>query len=302
MAGCYAKCLSIPKATCTLGCGWLPANWHHEEGIGKGLRQLALRPQEVVPYGQPKGYEPLRQLVSRQLAELEIDAPPTQILLTSGAIQGLDLVARRFTQPGDTVLVDDPGYSDLLFALRLRGLKLVGVPMTPNGPDIAALENILSEHQPRLYFTNTQLQNPTGASYSTATAFQVLRLAEKHQFRIVEDNVSADLVTGRALTLAAADQLQRVIYIGSFSKTIAPGLRVGFVAAEPALLDELVYYKLACGMATPELNEQLVHAIYQEGVVRKHLEQLRGRLARAQERTGQRLENAAFTLFHQPGA
>jgi DNA-binding transcriptional MocR family regulator len=284
------------------GCGWLPESWHDVDAVCKGLRQLAMHPKGLIGYGPPKGYEPLRQQLTRQLAELEIEAPPSQILLTHGASQGLDLVARRLTQPGDTVFVDDPGYSNLLSALRLRGLHLVGVPMTPTGPDVVALEQLLAQHQPKLYFTNTQLHNPTGASYSASNAFQVLRLAERHQFLVVEDNVSADLVPGRSITLAGADQLQRVIYVGSFSKSIAPGLRVGFVVAEPGLLEELVYFKLVSGMSTPGINERLVHAIFMEGHVRKHLEQLRDRLAKAQERTCRRLENAGFTLFFEPGA
>ena len=116
------------------GCGWLPESWHDLEEVRKGLRHLALSPHGMVRYGPPKGYEPLREQVTRQLAELEIDAAPAQVLLTHGASQGLDLVVRRLTREGDTVLVDDPGYSNLLLALRLRGLQLVGVPMTPTGP------------------------------------------------------------------------------------------------------------------------------------------------------------------------
>ena len=284
------------------GCGWLPEAWHDLDAVSKGLRHLALHPQGSIRYGHPKGYEPLRQHLTRQLAELEIEAPPEQILLTLGASQGMDLIVRRLTQPGDTVFVDDPGYSNLLSALRLRGLHLVGVPMTPTGPDTAVLEALLAEHRPQLYITNTQLHNPTGASYSAATAFKVLRLAERHDFLVVEDNVSADLVPGRAITLAGADQLKRVVYVGSFSKSIAPGLRVGFVAAEPGLLDELVYHKLVSGMSTPVINERLVHTISLEGHVRKHLEQLRNRLAKAQERACRRLENAQFKLFFEPGA
>jgi DNA-binding transcriptional MocR family regulator len=284
------------------GCGWLPETWHDLDAVSKGMRLLALRPQGSILYGHPKGYEPLRQQLTRQLAELEIEAPPAQILLTLGASQGMDLIVRRLTQPGDIVFVDDPGYSNLLSALRLRGLRLVGVPMTPTGPDAAALELLLEQHRPQLYITNTQLQNPTGASYSAASAFKVLRLAERHDFLVVEDNVSADLVPGRSITLAGADQLKRVIYVGSFSKSIAPGLRVGFVAAEPGLLEELVYHKLVSGMSTPVINERLVHAISLEGHVRKHMEQLRNRLAKAQERTCRRLENAQFKLFFEPGA
>jgi DNA-binding transcriptional MocR family regulator len=284
------------------GCGWLPETWHDLDAVSKGMRHLALHPRGLIQYGPPKGYEPLRQQLTRQLAELEIEAPPEQILLTQGASQAMDLIVRRLTQPGDVVFVDDPGYSNLFSALRIHGLRLVGVPMTPTGPSVPALEALLAQHKPQLYITNTQLQNPTGASYSAAAAFQVLRLAERHHFFVVEDNVAAGLVPGRVITLAGADQLKRVIYVGSFSKSIAPGLRLGFVAAEPGVLEELVYHKLVSGMSTPVLSERLAHFILLEGHVRKQLEQLRNRLAKAQEHTCRRLENAQFKLFFEPGA
>src|SRR5208283_1151987 len=96
------------------GCGWLPESWHDLEEVRKGLRHLSLNPHGLLRYGSPKGYEPLREQLTRQLAELEIDAVPSRILLTHGASQGLDLVVRLLTREGDTVLVDDPGYSNLL--------------------------------------------------------------------------------------------------------------------------------------------------------------------------------------------
>ncbi|WP_018151065.1 aminotransferase-like domain-containing protein [Leeia oryzae] len=284
------------------GCGWLPTTWLDEEALQKGLRQVAKSPDRIVRYGHPKGYAPLRETIARQLNEQEIQASSEQILLTLGASQALDLITRRLTVTGDTVLVDDPGYSNLMSALRLRGLNLVGVPMTPTGPDTQALTQLLATHRPKLYFTNTQLQNPTGASYSPATAYRVLQLAAQYDFKLVEDNVSSDLVPGRQQTLASMDQLKQVIYIGSFSKSIAPGLRVGYIAAEKGLLEELVYHKMVSGMATPELNETLVHYILTEGHHRKHLEQLKERLERAQEKTARRLEEAGFDLFHEPGA
>jgi DNA-binding transcriptional MocR family regulator len=284
------------------GCGWLPETWHDLDAVSKGLRHLALHSRGLIQYGPPKGYEPLRQQLTRQLAELEIEAPPGQILLTQGASQAIDLIVRRLTQPGDVVFVDDPGYSHLFSMLRTRGLRLVGVPMTATGPSVPALEALLAQHKPQLFITNTQLQNPTGASYSAAAAFQVLRLAERHHFFVVEDNVAAGLVPGRVITLAGADQLKRVIYVGSFSKSIAPGLRLGFVAAEPGILDELVYHKLVAGLSTPVLNERLAHFILMEGHARKQLEQLRNRLAKAQGHTCRRLENARFKLFFEPGA
>jgi DNA-binding transcriptional MocR family regulator len=292
--------LERAEGTIHAGSGWLPETWFDTEGLGRALRQAAANPGMLLGYGHAKGYGPLREQIARQLAEREIDVSADGVLTTLGANQALDLVIRQLTQAGDTVLVDEPCYSDLLVALRLRGVRVSGVPMTPAGPDVEALARAFEHHQPRVFFTNTRLHNPTGASYSSATAFKVLKLAELHNCIVVEDDVCADLVAGNPLTLSSMDQLKRVIYIGSFSKTIGAGLRVGFVAAEPSILEGLLYHKLVSGMSTPTVTEHLTHTVLSEGHFRKQVEQLRDRLAIAQERTCRRLEAAGFEIFCEP--
>ncbi len=288
------------EGTIHAGSGWLPETWFDTEGLARALRQAAVNPGKLLAYGHAKGYTPLREQIARQLAEREIDVTADGVLTTLGANQALDLVIRRLTQPGDTVLVDEPCYSDLLVALRLRGVKVAGIPVTPTGPDVALLAQAFENHRPKVFFTNTRLHNPTGASYSAATAFKVLKLAETHACIVVEDDVCADLVVGNPLTLASMDQLKRVIYIGSFSKTIGAGLRVGFVAAEPSILEGLLYHKLVSGMSTPTVTEHLTHTVLLEGHFRKQVEQLRDRLANAQDKTCRRLETAGFEIFCEP--
>ncbi|WP_179401349.1 PLP-dependent aminotransferase family protein [Burkholderia guangdongensis] len=294
--------LERAEGTIHAGSGSIPEGWLDVDGIARALRQLAARPQALLGSGHAKGYEPLREQIVRQLAEHEIEASPSGIVTTLGANQALDLAVRHLTREGDVVLVDEPGYSDLLVGLRLRRVKTVGIPMTPAGPDVPAMERAFETHRPKVFFTNTRLHNPTGASYSSATAFKVLKLAERYDCIIVEDDVSASLVSGNSVALASMDQLKRVVYIGSFSKTVGPGLRVGFVAADPALLEGLLYHKLVSGMATPTVTEQLVHAVLSEGHFRKQTEQLRDRLAAAQERTCRRLESIGFEVFCEPRA
>lgn len=284
------------------GAGWLPDSWFDSEGLARVLRQLAVHPENLLGYGHAKGYEPLREQIVRQLAEQEIEADVAGVMTTLGANQSLDLIIRQCTQPGDSVLIDEPCYSDLLVALRLRGVKSIGVPMTATGPDPAMLETVFEAHRPKVYFTNTRLHNPTGASYSSAAAFKVLKAAERHNCLIVEDDVSAGLVQGSHLTLASMDQLRRVIYVGSFSKTIGAGLRVGFVAADAGILEALQYQKLVCGMSTPTVTEKLVSGILSEGHLRKQMEQLRYRLAAAQEKVCRQLEAAGFEIFCEPRA
>ncbi len=121
-----------------------------------------------------------------------------------------------------------PGYPNLLFSLRFLGAKLIGVPRTPNGYDLAALEALVIEHQPKVFFTQPRLQSPTGSVANLAHLHRVVQLAEQHHFTVVENDIYADLDPEPRPSLASLDQLQRVVYISSFSKTISPNLRVGY--------------------------------------------------------------------------
>ncbi len=285
------------------GAGCLPESWLDEDMLHGGLRTLARRrPRALTGYGTPQGYAPLRALLQVYLAELEIHAAPENILLTAGASQALDLVARYFLQPGDAVLVDDPGYYVLFGQLAAMGMRLVGVPRTADGLDVARLETLVKEHKPKLFMTNSVLHNPTGTSLSPAAAFRVLRLAEGYDFHIIEDDVYGDLSPGRAHRVVALDQLQRVIHVGSFSKTLGAGLRVGFLAAHRDLVRDLADRKMLASLTTPELGERLVYQVLADGRYRKHVERVRSRLARALEPAIRNLERAGLTLFHEPAA
>lgn len=129
-----------------------------------------------------------------------------------------------------------------------------------------------------------------------------MQLAEKYDFLIVENDIYADLDTSGQLLLANLDQLARVIYIGSLSKIIAPALRVGFIAAHPELIKELVPLKIVSGLTSSELTETLALDILLQGRQRKHVRQLRERLSEAHETVARRLEAAGLELFHEPRA
>ena len=248
------------------GSGNLPAAWLDEAGVLRALRALSRRTDvRPVSYGSPQGYAPLRAHLQVRLAEIGIGATPEQIVLTYGVHQALDIVCRYFLKPGDCVLVDDPGYWNLFGNLRLYGVALVGVPRTPDGPDTQALEALLAHHQPRLFFTHSVLHNPTAGNLSPATAFRVLQLAEKHDFMIVEDDIYGDLAPDAATRLAGLDQLTRVIYTSSFSKTISGNLRVGFLACRPDLAHLFTDVKIVTMMSSAEISEQLIHQLLTDG-------------------------------------
>lgn len=284
------------------GCGWLPGDWLFQDGVRRGLRSLANDDVDLSGYGEPKGYPPLRKLVRDLLAEQEITVTTEQVLLTQGSSQAMDLVARRLVRPGDAVLVDDPGYPNLLFSLRFLGAKLIGVPRTAAGYDLAALEKLVIEHHPKVFFTQPRLQSPTGSVAQLAHLHRVMQLADKHDFLVVENDIYADLDPEPRPSLASLDQLNRVVYIGSFSKTISPNIRVGYLAANPDLLEDLAQLKMISGLTSSEFSERLAHGALTDGRWRKHVKGLRERLAKAQAATASRLLKLGFELFSEPKA
>ncbi|AKU12266.1 transcriptional regulator, GntR family [Azoarcus sp. CIB] len=285
------------------GCGWLPEDWLDGEALRRNLRQIASKPSKhLASYGLPKGLEALRWSISDWLGEHEICAAPESILLTSGANHALALVARCLVRPGDIVLVDDPGYSVLSSHLRDCGARIMGVPWGPQGPDVERLEALMLTHKPRTFFTNPRLQNPTGASFSLQVAHRVLQLADRHDLIIVEDDVSSELDVLQRRSLASLDQLHRVIYVGSFSKSISPALRVGFVAGDVGLVEELTAIKMASGLSSSELTERLTLEILTEGRYRKHLKGLRERLGEALAHTCHKLAEVGLEPLLTPSA
>lgn len=285
------------------GCGWLPSEWLCADGVRRSLRSLANEGDiDVAGYGDPKGFLPLRHLVRDLMHEQEIAVHPEQILLTHGSSQAMDLVVRRLVQPGDVVLVDDPGYANLLFSLRLSGAQLLGVPRTAHGYDLEALEGLVREHQPKVFFTQPRLQSPTGSTAQLAHLHRVLQLADRHDFLIVENDIYADLDPEPRPSMASLDQLRRVIYISSFSKTVTPNLRVGFLLAQPDLLEELAQLKMISGLTSSEFGERLVYGALMDGRWRKHLRTLKERLSDAHVQVSQKLIALGFEIFCEPKA
>lgn len=281
--------------------GWLPQTWLDEDGLRRQVRAVMRNSQaHLGAYGIPKGYLPLRQYLVRKLEENGIAATPSQIVLTHGATEALDMVVHRFVRRGDVVLVDDPGYFSLFGLLRLHGARLIGVPWTPEGPDAKILEQLAAEHKPKVYFTQSVLHNPTGACISPANAYRLLQCAERHDFHIVEDDTYCDFHPGGATRLAALDHLDRVVYISSFSKTVSGNLRVGFVAARPDLAEGLTDIKVLTLMATPGVAEETIYRMLIDGHYRKHLERLRQRLGEAGARTLRLAEYLGLQPFIAP--
>lgn len=285
------------------GCGWLPANWLPEADIRRALRTLARDDSvNVTDYANPMGHAPLRQILSRRLYDHGIEAPPSQIMLTGSGTQAIDLLCRFLLNPGDTVLVDDPCYFNFLAQLRAHRVTVIGVPVTPAGPDINAFADALIAHKPRLYITNTALHNPTGATLSPVTAHRLLKLAQAHDLLIIEDDIYADFEHTPAPRLAAFDGLERVIHIGSFSKTLSAAVRCGFIAVRPDWLSALIDLKIATNFTHEPLSAELLYRLLSGGHYRKHMADVREKLSSLRPKVLKNLANLGVHPWHIPQA
>lgn len=285
------------------GCGWLPRSWMPEAEIRRGLRALAREGSDsLTEYSTPHGLPALRQLLSRRLADNGIDAPVNQLILTESGTQALDLICRFLLEPGDTVLLDDPCYFNFHALLRAHRVRIVSVPYTRTGPDPAMFEQVITAHSPRLYITNSAIHNPTGATLSPVTAHQVLKLADQHDLIIVEDDIFADFEHVAAPRLAAFDGLNRVVHIGSFSKTLSASVRCGFIAARQDWIDEIVDLRLATSFGGGAFSAELVLSLLKSGAYRKHIGALQTRLADAMGTVCAKLKSIGITPWIEPDA
>lgn len=285
------------------GCGWLPPHWMPEEGLRRALRGIARgAAATLVDYGAPLGLLPLRQLLTRRVAQHGIEASPDQILLTESGTQAIDLLCRFLLKPGDAVLVDDPCYFNFHALLRAHQARIFGVPYTPSGPDIGRFAEALAEHKPRLYITNSALHNPTGAMLSPLVGHRLLKLAEQAGLTIIEDDIFADFEETPAPRLAAFDGLERVVHIGSFSKTLSAAVRCGFIVAPRDWVEALTDLKIATCFGAAGFSSELVLTLLKNGSYRKHMETVRQRLAGAMAETAQRLARIGITPWIEPHA
>ncbi|MCS3469063.1 DNA-binding transcriptional MocR family regulator [Pseudomonas sp. JUb42] len=293
--------LSNDDGLLNVSSGRLPPQWLDSDMLRVSLKSAATRlDSDLMQYGDPYGYLPLRNLLQTRLSDLGIHTPSSQLLLTDGTTQAVDLIMRYLLRPGDSVLVDDPGYFNLFSNLQLQGIEALPVPRTADGPDIQVLEELARTHRPKVMFTQSVLHTPTGSTTSPGHAYRLLRLAEEYDFNIVENDTYADFLDTPSTRIAALDQLHRVFYVGSFSKTLSAAARVGFIAAPEAAVRDLCSLKMITSITSSQINERLVFHALTEGHYRRSLERLRTRLAERLAHTEALLESMGFELFCRP--
>ncbi|MCX5591541.1 PLP-dependent aminotransferase family protein [Alcaligenes endophyticus] len=285
------------------GCGWLPNEWLEQLGLTQAFRELAtINAKLLTSYGHPYGYTPLREQICAEMHQHGLRAERHNVVMTRGATEAIDLTIRSLLRPGETVIVEAPCYANLLHMLRMAGLRVISVPRTTEGVDVQLLAEQIKTYQPRAICINTVLQNPTGSSMNHANALGLLKLLKQHDMLLIEDDVSRELLPGAGPLLATLEGLEKVIYIGGYSKSVSPSMRVGYVVASTELARQLVHTKMAVGLTSPEIMERVVLSIIQSSNYPEHLQHLRSRLQEAHIQVMRLMDERNFQIFERPKA
>ena len=270
------------------GMGVFPPAWLETRFLPAAVRKVtsasALR-EFSLNYGEPLGDSGLRRSLSQKLGALNVQAAPEQIITTVGATHALDIVSRTLLRAGDCVMVEEPGWAVEFARLAALGMRILPVPRRADGPDLAVMAQYCQLHQPKLFVSVSVFHNPTGYCLTPGSAHRVLQLANQHNFHIAEDDTYSHLAPEHATRLSALDGLQRTIYVSGFAKILAPGWRVGFMAAPPDLVERLLNTKLLATLTTPALLEKALAWCIDQGQLRRHAERIRSRLDAARGRS-----------------
>jgi len=232
---------------------------------------------DALDYGEVAGYGPLRELIARRMGAQGIFADSNHIMVTSGSQQGIDFVARLLIDPGDMIVVEGPTYIGAMQAFDAYEPNYLTVPVDADGMDVAALASALDqiEQLPKFIYTIPTFQNPTGITMSRARREALLALSRERGILILEDDPYGEIFFGDAPELAMRALDEDVIYLGTFSKTIAPGIRVGWLVAPGDLIDMLLMVKEASDIHGDRLIMRTVyHAA--DGFLDGHVERARG--------------------------
>ncbi|MBG9388525.1 PLP-dependent aminotransferase family protein [Caenimonas aquaedulcis] len=285
------------------GMGVLPPEWMESTFMPAAVRKVtstrALQ-EFSLQYGEPKGDLGLRRALSKKLATLSVHAAPENIITTVGATHALDIVSRTLLRHGDHVMVEEPGWAVEFARLNALGMRLLPVPRRADGPDLEVMAKYCEVHQPKLYVSVSVFHNPTGYCLSPGSAHRVLQLANRHDFHIVEDDTYSHIAPEHATRLCALDGLQRTIHVSGFAKILAPNWRVGFLAANPALVERLLDTKLLGTLTTPALLEKALALCMEQGQLRRHAERIRTRLDAARSRSVKLALAAGCTFAAEP--
>lgn len=232
----------------------------------------------ALQYGITEGYAPLREWTKQRLLGQGILKEEDDVIIVSGGQQGIDLCSKSLINPGDGVVCEEPSFIGGLNCFRSYNAELFGVPVESDGLDTDKLEQLLKEHSNiKLLYTISTFQNPSGITISLEKRKKILELAEKYDILVYEDNPYGELrFSGEEIpTLKSLDKTGRVIYFGSFSKILAPGMRLGFTSAKSEILERTIICKQTQDVHTNVLSQMIAYKFVTKYSIDEHIAKLR---------------------------
>lgn len=222
-----------------------------------------------------EGFAPFRSSLATFMASKNIETTPGHIMVTTGSQQALYLLVKVLLEPGDSVLVQSPTYIGALQMLQSAGVRLLSLP--GDRFPLALTEEYIIRYRPKMMYLVTTYQNPTGSTISEKERMELVNLARRYRLVIVEDDPYSDLYYDHQPPppLKAFDNYGGIVYIGTFSKALLPGLRTGYVVAHPALINRLATEKQYADLHSNNISQLLINYILTEGILSEHLSQVR---------------------------
>jgi len=228
--------------------------------------------RELLQYYPARGYPPLREFLAGYLLRFGLEARADEILIVNGSQQGFDLIARTLLDPGDFVAIEQPSYPRAMQVFRAFGAQMLPVPMVAGGLDPDYLERLLERQSPKLVYCQPSAHNPTGLTMTAAARHRLWEVASRHRLPVVEDGFDGTLCYGERAPapLKALDSAGLVVYIGTFSKILFPGLRLGWIVAAPDLIERLELAKDLADIHTSPLIQAAVYHFCRQRLLDRH--------------------------------
>lgn len=228
---------------------------------------------EILQYANSEGYLGLRQFIADRYRKQEgLDIPVEDILITTGSQQGLDLLGKTFLNEGDDLIIEEPGYLGAIQAFSLYRPRFYPVPVREGGMDTTGLARVLRERQPKLLYTVTNFQNPSGISYTDENRQSVAHLIRGRNCLIIQDDPYGDLRFSGSRKVSFKRLLpDNTVLLGSFSKTVAPALRLGWLVAPPPIMEKVVVAKQAADLHSDYLAQRILHRFLQDNDIDAHI-------------------------------
>ena len=248
-----------------------------KEIASASAKVLAQDGPNVLQYGLSEGYPPLREAIARRYDQkYGLKLSPDEILITNGSQQGLDLIGKILLDRGDELVIERPGYLGAIQSFSIFEPTLRSVPLLSDGIDVAALATTFERYQPKLFYAVTNFQNPSGLTYSKSKRQALAKLLQNHEVFFVEDNPYGELrFMGDDLPPLWGQADGKVFMLGSFSKIVAPGLRLGWICAKKPLIDKLIIAKQAADLHSNYLSQRVIYQYLLDNDLDGHIQTIR---------------------------